>query len=125
MLLGNLLWWLAGFRLSSAVLSVAGGLLLLSVVGFPAGWRLLDVAAFTFAPFGSREDPAARSAGCLSGAGNLFWFVCVGWWLALWHLLWAAILAPWPGGRALARRHGAAASLVAWPFGRVIIPDLE
>ena len=96
---------------------------MLSVVGFPAGWRLLDVAAFTFAPFGSREDPAARSSGCVLLLGNLLWFACLGWWLALWHLLWAVLLSGLLVVRPLAWRHGAAASLVAWPFGRVIVSD--
>lgn len=85
--LGNIIWvffggWLVALSwLLAAVLSVVG------IVTIPAAPACLRMASYAFWPFGRTvvDDPSASPIG--SGLFNIVWFVLIGWWLALSHLV--------------------------------------
>jgi uncharacterized membrane protein YccF (DUF307 family) len=54
--------------------------------------------------------------------GNLIWLVLAGWWLALGHLVTAALLAITIVGIPFAWAHLKLAGLALWPIGKIVVP---
>ena len=82
----GLCWWMIGL------------LAYLSIVGIPWGKACFVIGNFTFFPFGkeaiSRKELHQKDdigTGGLGLLGNIVWFICAGFWLAVGHLC-AAIL---------------------------------
>ncbi|MQA27213.1 MAG: YccF domain-containing protein [Micromonosporaceae bacterium] len=87
----NLLWLvLSGFWLALGY-AFAGLICFLLIVTIPFGVASFRIANYTLWPFG-RELVRKPTSGCLSGVGNVIWFVVAGWWLALGHILAAIAL---------------------------------
>ena len=61
-------------------------------------------------------------SGPLSFFGNVIWFVLAGWWLALGHLIVAALLAVTVIGLPFAWAHLKLARLSLAPVGTAIVP---
>lgn len=88
----NIIWlilagvWLAlGYLLAAAIMAI-------TIIGLPFAKQALKLAGYALWPFGRTLIPSdARSKG-LSVIGNILWFVLVGWWLALEHLLVGILL---------------------------------
>src|ERR1700761_4161558 len=97
-LLLNLLWLvLGGGLLSGAAWILAGILCALSIVGLPWARAAINIGFYTLLPFGqtavSRDALSGREdlgTGPLGLLGNILWFLVIGWWLALGHLVLAA-----------------------------------
>ena len=82
----NLVWFVIhGWLLALAYLA-AGLLACLLVVTFPFGIACFRLAGYAALPFGRTTVPAPGS-GAASALGNLLWFLLVGWWLSLLHVL--------------------------------------
>src|SRR4051812_6692604 len=85
-LLLNIVWLvLHGWGLALAYL-LAGVVACLLVVTIPFGIASFRLAGYAAWPFGRTTVPAP-GAGAASALGNVLWFLFVGWWLALLHVV--------------------------------------
>ena len=85
--------------------------------------RRIHAAAFRFKAV-SRDDHFGRGdagTGVLGVIGNVVWLVLAGWWLALGHLLFAAMLAITIIGLPFAWAHLKLAGIALWPIGKAIV----
>src|ERR1700692_2312379 len=96
----NLLWILFGGLWMAAGWVIAAIIMAITIVGLPWAWAAFNIAAYTLLPFGQkavRRDLLTGQpdigTGPLGLIGNLIWLVLAGWWLALGHLVTAAVLA--------------------------------
>jgi uncharacterized membrane protein YccF (DUF307 family) len=123
-LLLNVLWILfGGFYMALAWL-IASVIMVLTIVGIPWARAALTIAAYTLLPFGHTVVSRATGigTGLLGFIGNLVWLILAGWWLALGHLLTAALLAVTIIGLPFAWAHLKLAGLALWPIGKDIVP---
>jgi uncharacterized membrane protein YccF (DUF307 family) len=82
----NAIWFvLHGWLLALAYL-LAGLIACLLVVTIPFGIACFRLAGFAALPFG-RTTVSAPGAGVGSALGNVLWFLLIGWWLSLLHVL--------------------------------------
>ena len=82
----NLVWFvLHGWLLALAYL-LAGLIACLLVVTIPFGIACFRLAGFAALPFG-RTTVSAPGSGVGSALGNVLWFLLIGWWLSLLHVL--------------------------------------
>src|SRR3954454_5086431 len=82
----NVVWLvLHGWALALAYL-LAGMVACVLVVTIPFGIASFRLAGYAAWPFG-RTTVRAPGAGAASALGNLLWFLFVGWWLALLHVV--------------------------------------
>jgi uncharacterized membrane protein YccF (DUF307 family) len=91
--IGNLLWFVLGGCLMGLGWWLAGFIMAVSIIGIPWTRSCFVLGSFCFFPFGqeaiSREELTGRTdlgTGAFGAFGNIIWFVCAGWWLALGHL---------------------------------------
>ncbi len=93
-LIGNVLWFVLGGALMGLAWWFAGLLALLSIVGIPWARACFVIGQFTFFPFG--REAVSRSAvsgrpdigtGPLGLVGNVLWFLLLGIWLAIGHIV--------------------------------------
>lgn len=118
---GNVIWLLlAGIWLALAY-TIAGVISCVLVVTIPFGVASFRLAGYALWPFGRTVIPSP-SKGAMSGIGNVVWFVCCGWWLALSHLITAALLAITVVGLPLAVANVKMVPLAFAPFGKRIVP---
>jgi uncharacterized membrane protein YccF (DUF307 family) len=82
----NIIWLvLHGWALALAYL-LAGLVACLLIVTIPFGIASFRLAGYAAWPFGRSTVPTP-GAGVASALGNALWFLFVGWWLALLHVL--------------------------------------
>jgi uncharacterized membrane protein YccF (DUF307 family) len=85
-LLLNVIWFvLHGWLLALAYL-LAGLVACVLIVTIPFGIACFRLAGYAALPFGRTTVPAP-GAGVASAVGNVVWFLLVGWWLALLHVV--------------------------------------
>ncbi len=118
----NIIWLLtAGWSLFLAYV-VAGVIACLLIVTIPFGVASFRIAGFVIWPFG-REVVTTRRSGAVSTVGNVIWFVVAGWWVALGHLLTAAVQAITIIGIPLAWANVKMIPVTCFPFGKDVIPS--
>jgi uncharacterized membrane protein YccF (DUF307 family) len=90
-LLLNIIWFvLAGLWMAIGY-AIAALICFVLIVTIPFGIASLRIGIFALWPFG--KTVVKRSdAGIASGLGNVIWFVCCGWWLALLHAVGGTLL---------------------------------
>ena len=125
----NLLWIALGGLWMAAAWFVAGILMAITIIGLPWTRAAFNIALYTLLPFGqtavSRAAYTGRGdlgTGALGAIGNLIWLVLAGWWLALGHLITAALLAITIIGIPFAWAHLKLARIALWPIGKMIVP---
>jgi uncharacterized membrane protein YccF (DUF307 family) len=128
-LLLNILWLLTGGIWMAAAWVLAALIMAISIVGLPWARAGLTIALYTLLPFGhrvvsrialtGRED---IGTGTLGFIGNVIWLLFAGWWLALGHLVSAALLAITIIGIPFAWAHVKLAGIALWPIGKEIVP---
>jgi uncharacterized membrane protein YccF (DUF307 family) len=128
-LLFNLLWILFGGFWMAVGWVIAAVIMAVTIIGLPWARAAFTIATYTLLPFGqkavSRDEYLGREdvgTGPLGTLGNIIWFVLAGWWLALGHLITAALLAITIVGIPFAWAHLKLAGIALWPIGRVIVP---
>ena len=125
----NLLWIVFGGLWMAIGWFVAAILMAITIIGLPWTRAALNIALYTLLPFG--QTAVSRAAytgqadlgtGPLGAIGNLIWLVLAGWWLALGHLITAAVLAITIIGIPFAWAHLKLARIALWPIGKMIVP---
>ena len=125
----NILWIAFGGIWMSVGWVIAGIIMALTIIGLPWTPSAFRIAAYTLLPFGthaiSRAEITGRAdlgTGLLGWIGNILWLVLAGWWLALGHVITAALWAVTIVGLPFAWAHLKLAGLALWPIGRIIVP---
>ena len=121
----NVLWFIFGGWISGLLWLLAGVILAVTIVGMPWSIAAFRMAGFSFAPFGKAAVP--RNLDGYLGSGdvevvlNVVWVVFAGWWLALHHVILAAMLAVTIIGIPFAFQHLKLAGLSLAPVGKMVI----
>lgn len=126
--LGNLLWFVLGGALMGLGWWLAGLLAFVSIVGIPWGKACFVIGQFAFFPFGreavSRHDLSGRDdvgTGPLGFIGNVVWFVLIGVWLAIGHVVSAAACFVTIIGIPFGVQHLKLALIALAPIGKTIV----
>jgi uncharacterized membrane protein YccF (DUF307 family) len=127
----NILWNVPGLGFVAAFFwALAGCLMALTVIGLPWAKACFTLANYTLAPFGrevvSRRDVTGRYSLGTGGWGlvaNLIWFLFVGSWLTLIHILMACAAAITIIGIPFAWAHLKLAAYSIAPVGKVVVPS--
>jgi uncharacterized membrane protein YccF (DUF307 family) len=127
-LLLNIIWIIFGGLEMAFGWLVAAVLFAISIVGIPWARSAFNMAIFHLWPFGreivdrevmtGREDFGTGGLGIL---GNIIWFVIAGWWLALGHVFFAALLAVTIIGIPFAWQHMKLAGMALAPVGKMVV----
>ena len=116
----NVIWLIFGGLPLALGYALAGLLMCILIITIPFGIQAFKMASFTIWPFGrtliKREDAGAGSV-----IGNVIWIVLAGWWLAIGHLVTAAVQAITIIGIPLAIANVKLIPVSLWPFGREIV----
>lgn len=116
----NLLWLvLSGFWLALGYLS-AGVLMCVLIITIPFGIASFRLAAYVLWPFG-RTVVRRPDAGAASTIGNIVWFVLVGAWMAIAHLLLGVLLCLTVIGIPLGLGNFKLAAVAVAPLGKEIV----
>jgi uncharacterized membrane protein YccF (DUF307 family) len=126
--LGNVIWLVCGGLWSGLLWYVAGAVAALSIVGLPWARACFLLGRFTLWPFG-RELVDRRvvtgkddlGTGWLGMLGNILWFLCVGWTLAVAHLAGALASAVTLVGLPFALQHIKLALASLAPIGKEVL----
>jgi uncharacterized membrane protein YccF (DUF307 family) len=123
-LLGNIIWLLLGGLATGLAWWVAGLLAALTIIGIPYSIAAFRIGTFSIWPFGREvvdrpeRDETRRT---LILVGNIVWILLGGLWLALAHLILAALLAITVIGIPFAIQHLKLAHLSLTPYGKMIV----
>jgi uncharacterized membrane protein YccF (DUF307 family) len=120
----NLLWlvfsgvWLAiGYTFAGVVMCAL-------IVTIPFGIASFRLATFVLWPFG-RTVVRKPNAGAASTIGNALWFILVGLWMALAHLMLGALLCLTIVGIPLGIGNFKLAAVAIAPIGKEIVPTSD
>lgn len=125
----NVLWILCGGLWMAAAWLIAAVVMAVTIIGLPWTRAAFNIAIYTLLPFGQRAVSRAEyygsediGTGPLGVVGNVIWLAFAGWWLALAHLVTAALLAVTIIGIPFAWAHVKLAGIALWPIGKMIVP---
>ena len=131
-LLLNLLWIITGGVWTALAWVIAAVIMAITIVGIPWARAAMNIALYTFLPFGQVAVPRSQvsgqediGTGPLGTIGNIIWLVLAGWWLALANIFFAVALAITLIGIPFAWAHLKLIPLSLWPIGKAIIPADE
>jgi uncharacterized membrane protein YccF (DUF307 family) len=117
----NILWLiLAGVWLALGYL-IAAAIMAITIVGLPFAKQALKLALYALWPVGRTLIKSETRSVKLSVLANVLWFVLVGWWLALEHLLVGCLLCITIIGIPLGIGAFKMASAALVPFGKEIV----
>lgn len=120
----NLLWLaFSGFWLAIAY-TFAGVVMCALIVTIPFGIASFRLAAYVLWPFG-RTVVRKPGAGAASTIGNALWFILVGLWMALAHLMLGALLCLTIVGIPLGIGNFKLAAVAIAPLGKEIVPTSD
>jgi uncharacterized membrane protein YccF (DUF307 family) len=126
-LIGNILWFVLGGVWMGLGWWLAGLIAAVTIVGLPWARACFVIGAFSFLPFGKRVvDRTAVTGredlgtGPLGFLGNIVWFLVAGWWLALGHIVAAALNVLSIIGIPFAVQHLKLAQITLAPVGKTV-----
>jgi uncharacterized membrane protein YccF (DUF307 family) len=117
----NVLWLACGGLPAALGWLIAAAVMAVTIIGLPWAFAAGRIGLYTLLPFG-QEMRRRPDAGALNAIGNIIWFVLAGWWLALVHLVLAALLAITIIGLPFAWAHLKLAGASLFPVGTEIVP---
>lgn len=131
-LIGNVLWLVLGGFWMGLAWWLVGLIAFVSIVGIPWGRACFVIGGFTFWPFGreaiSRRELTGREdfgTGPFGLVGNIVWLVFFGWWLALGHIVGAALDFITIVGIPFGVQHLKLAGLSLFPIGLKVVGVAE
>lgn len=126
--IGNFLWFLMGGAVMGLGWWLAGLLCAITIVGLPWARACFVIGQFAFFPFGreaiDRNDLSGRDdigTGAWGTVGNVLWFLVVGIWLALGHVVAAVGCLVTIIGIPFGIQHLKLAGLALAPIGKTIV----
>ena len=126
--IGNFIWFILGGFIMGVSWWLLGLLAFVTVIGIPWGKACFVIGQFTFLPFGKeaigRRELTGKDdigTGILGTLGNVVWFVFAGVWLAIGHLLSAAICFVTLIGIPFGIQHLKLAGIAVFPIGQTIV----
>lgn len=120
----NLLWLvLSGIWLAIAY-ALAGIVMCVLIVTIPFGIASFRLGAYVLWPFG-RTVVRKADAGTASTIGNILWFVLVGLWMAVAHLMLGVLLCLTIVGIPLGLGNFKLAVVAIAPLGKEIVPTSD
>ena len=124
----NVAWFILGGWLSGLLWLLGGAILAVTIVGLPWSMAAFRIAGFAFWPFGKeivdRADLYGREdlgTGCVGLLLNVVWVVFAGWYIALSHLVAAAVEAVTIIGIPFALKDLQLAWLALAPVGKSVV----
>ena len=118
----NVIWLvLSGFWLALGY-AVAGVLMFLLIITIPFGIASFRLAAYVLWPFG-RTVVRRPDAGGASTIGNIVWFILVGLWMAIAHVVLGVALCLTLIGIPLGLGNFKLAAVALAPLGKEIVPS--
>ncbi|MEJ2415364.1 MAG: YccF domain-containing protein [Exilibacterium sp.] len=127
-LLANILWLLLGGLSMCLAWWFFGILAVVTIIGIPFARACFVIGLLALWPFG--KDTVSRQlvndyddigTGPLGLIGNVIWFVCAGFWLAIGHLIHALVFVITIIGIPFALQHLKLAKLSVFPIGQTIV----
>jgi len=120
----NVLWFvLSGLWLAIGY-AIAGIVLCLLVITIPFGVACFRLSAFVVWPFG-RALVRKPEAGAPSAVANVIWFVLVGVWMALAHVVLGLVLCLTIIGIPLGLGNFKLAAVAIAPLGKEVVPTSD
>jgi uncharacterized membrane protein YccF (DUF307 family) len=120
----NVLWlFLSGLWLAIGY-AVAGIVMCIFIITIPFGIASFRLAAFVLWPFG-RTVVRRPDAGAASTVGNVIWFIFVGLWMAIGHLVLGCVLCLTVIGIPLGLGNFKLAAVAIAPLGKEIVPTSD
>jgi uncharacterized membrane protein YccF (DUF307 family) len=116
----NVLWFVfSGFWLAASY-ALAGLVMCALIITIPFGIASFRLAAYVLWPFG-RTVVRRPDAGAASAIGNVLWFVLVGVWMAIAHLILGLLLCLTIVGLPLGLGNFKLAAVAIAPLGKEIV----
>jgi uncharacterized membrane protein YccF (DUF307 family) len=120
----NLIWLVfSGFWFAVGY-ALAGVLMCVLIITIPFGIASFRLAAFCLWPFGRTVVPRP-TAGAASTIGNVIWFVLVGLWMAIAHVISGLVLCLTILGIPLGLGNFKLATVAIAPLGKEIVPTSD
>ena len=119
-LLLNIIWFVFGGLWLALGYAVAALVCFILIITIPFGIASLRIGIFTLWPFG-KTVVRKQSAGAGSAIGNVIWFVLLGWWLALLHIVTGMLMCLTIIGIPLGLANFKLIPVSLLPFGREIV----
>jgi len=113
--IGNIIWLIFGGILGAIAWFIAGLLLCVTIIGIPFGVQCLKIAGFVLWPFG--RDVEIGNFGACGLIMNVLWIIILGWELAVFHVIFGAILCITIIGIPFGLQHFKLSMLGLVPFG--------
>jgi len=113
--IGNIIWLIFGGILGALAWLIAGLLLCITIIGIPFGVQCFKIAGFVLWPFG--RDVEIGDFGAAGLILNVLWIIILGWELAVFHLVFGAILCATIIGIPFGLQHFKLSMLGLVPFG--------
>jgi len=120
----NVIWLvLSGFWLALGY-AAAGVVMFLLIITIPFGIAAFRLSAYVLWPFG-RTVVRRPDAGGASTIGNVLWFILVGLWMAIAHLVLGVVLCLTVIGIPLGLGNFKLAAVAVAPLGKEIVPSSD
>jgi uncharacterized membrane protein YccF (DUF307 family) len=120
----NLLWLVLSGIWFFIAYAVAGIVMCVLIITIPFGIASFRLAAYVLWPFG-RTVVRRPTAGAVSTIGNVLWFVLIGLWMAIAHLISGALLCLTIIGIPLGIGNFKLAAVAIAPLGKEIVPTSD
>ena len=120
----NLLWLILSGIWFFIAYVLAGIVMCLLIITIPFGLASFRLAAFVLWPFGRTVVPRP-TAGAASMIGNVLWFVLIGLWMAIGHLISGVLLCLTIIGIPLGLGNFKLAAVAIAPLGKEIVPTSD
>ena len=120
----NLLWLILSGIWFFIAYAVAGVVMCILIITIPFGIASFRLAAYVLWPFGRTVVPRP-TAGAASTIGNVLWFVLIGLWMAIGHVISGVVLCLTIIGIPLGLGNFKLAAVAIAPLGKEIVPTSD
>jgi uncharacterized membrane protein YccF (DUF307 family) len=120
----NVLWLVFSGIWLALGYAIAGVVMCILIITIPFGIASFRLAAFVLWPFG-RTVVRKPEAGAASTIGNILWFILVGFWMAIAHLVAGFVLCLTIIGIPLGLGNFKLAAVAVAPLGKEIVPTSD
>ena len=117
----NILWFIFGGFEAGLMWLIAGGILCITICGFPFGVQFFKIGIFTMCPFGKDISPSQDSLSCCTILCNVIWIIFGGLWLCIIEGICGCLYCITICGIPYGLQHFKLARIALTPFGSVIV----